>query len=154
MSRVYKVIHRSTKGAVTVKRMLGVLSCVTMLAACVTTKAAVLDSSLGLQPICPDGVRIFTDSTKVGQPYTEVALMNSSGDDDMTSENGMINSQKKKAAKLGANGVILGDMKGAGTGAKVWHSLLGTSANRKGKAMAIYIAGDSLRVQKACRTTS
>lgn len=121
-----------------------------VLVACVTTNAAVLDSSLGLQAICPDGVRMFTDSIKVGQPYQEIALLDSKGDDDITSESGMIKSQKKKAAKLGANGVILGQIQGASTGAKVWKSLLGTSANRKGRATAIYIPGDSARVQRAC----
>ncbi len=126
---------------------------VVILVGCVSTNAAVLDSSLQLQPVCPDGVRIFTDSSRVGQPYTEVAILNSKGDDDMTSESGMMKSQRKKAAQLGANGIILGTMQGPGTGAKVWHTLLGTSANRKGKAIAIFIAADSLRVRQACKTS-
>ena len=69
-----------------------------ILAGCVSTKAALLDPSLKLAPVCPDGVMVFTDSAKVGRPYTEVAILNSKGDNDMTSETGMINSQRKKAA--------------------------------------------------------
>jgi uncharacterized protein YpmB len=64
----------------------------------------------------------------------------------------MINSQRKKAAKIGANGLILGDVRDASTGAKVAQALLGTSANRKGKAIAIYIPEDTARVRQACAT--
>ena len=122
--------------------------------ACVSTNAALLNPGVTLAPVCPDGVQVFTDSSKVGKPYTEVALLNSSGDNDMTSESGMINSQRKKAAGLGANGVILGSMADAGTGAKVFHALIGTSANRKGKSIAIYIPSDTARVAAACKTAS
>lgn len=119
--------------------------------ACVSTNAAVLNSSLSLTPLaCPEAVQVFTDSSKVGRPYTEVALLNSSGDNDMTSESGMIRSQQKKAAQLGANGIILGQMKDASTGAQVAQAFLGTSANRKGRSVAIYIPSDSARVAAAC----
>lgn len=124
-----------------------------VLCACVSTNAAVLNPGVTLAPICPDGVEVFTDSSKVGKAYTEVAVLNSKGDNDLTSESGMINSQRKKAAKLGANGVILGSMADPGTGAKVFHALIGTSANRKGKAIAIYIPADTARVAAACKTT-
>jgi len=123
---------------------------VVLLVACVSTNAMVLDPSLHLAPGCPEAVQVFTDSSKVGKPYTEVAVLNSAGDNDMTSESGMLNSQRKKAAELGANGIILGPMKDASTGAQVFQALLGTSANRKGKSIAIYIPSDTTRVAAAC----
>jgi hypothetical protein len=64
----------------------------------------------------------------------------------------MINSQRKKAAQLGANGVILGQMKDPSTGARIARTLIGTSANRKGDAIAIYIPSDTARVAAACKT--
>lgn len=125
-----------------------VLAC----AACVSTNAALLDSSLRLTPLlCPEAVQVFTDASKVGKPYTEVALLNSAGDNDLTSESGMIRSQQKKAAQLGANGIILGQIKDASTGAQVAQAFLGTSANRKGRAIAIYIPSDTARVAAACK---
>ena len=131
---------------------LGVLPMV--LCGCVSTNAALLNPGVTLAPVCPDGVEVFTDTSKVGKPYTEVAILNSKGDNEMTDESGMINSQRKKAAKLGANGVILGSMAEPGTGAKVFHFLIGTSANRKGNAIAIYIPSDTARVAAACKTTN
>ena len=72
-------------------------------AACVSTNAAVLDSSVSYQKICPDGVQIFTSAERVPGPYQEVALLNSSGESSWTSEKGMMHSQQQKAAELGAN---------------------------------------------------
>jgi hypothetical protein len=127
-----------------------VLLLVPFLASCVSTKATVLNPGTQLAPLCPEAVQVFTAADKVGKPYTEVALLDSKGDTDWTSESGMVNSQRKKAAAVGANGIILGDVKDASTGAKVAQALLGTSANRKGKAVAIYIPDDSVRVRQAC----
>jgi hypothetical protein len=123
-----------------------------VLAACVSTNAALLNPSLKLAPVCPEGVQVFTDSSKVGKPYTEVAVLNSKGDEEFTSESGLINSQRKKAAALGANGLILGQMKDPSTGAKIAKAFLGTSANRKGQAIAIYIPADTARVAAACKS--
>ena len=81
----------------------GMLGLAPVLVACVSTNAALLNPSLKLAPVCPDGVQVFTDSTKVGKPYTEVAVLNSKGSTEGTSEGGMINSQRKKAAALGAS---------------------------------------------------
>jgi len=41
---------------------------------------------------------------------------------------------------LGANGILLDSVSEPTTGAQVAHVLLGTSADRHGKAVAIYIA--------------
>jgi hypothetical protein len=127
---------------------------VLVLAACVSTNAALMNPALKLAPVCSDGVQVFTDTSKVGKPYTEVAVLNSKGGSDWTSESGMINSQRKKAAELGANGLILGTMKDPSTGAKIASAIFGTSANRQGKAIAIHIPGDTSRVAAACKTTN
>jgi hypothetical protein len=118
--------------------------------ACVHTQATVLNPAARLEPICPEAVLLFTSADRVGKPYTEVAVLTSKGDESFTSEEGMHNSQRKKAAQLGANGVILGDIKDPSTGAKIASAVFGTSANRKGQAVAIHIAEDSTRVRETC----
>lgn len=123
---------------------------VSIIAACVSTQVTRLHPEQTYPKICPEGVAIFTSADKVGKPYVEVAVLTSSGDQAMTSQAGMYESQRKKAADVGANGVILGQTQEAGTGAQVAHAILGTSANRKGQATAIYIESDSARVRQAC----
>ena len=132
---------------------LGAISLVILCTACVSTNAAVLNPSVSYQKICPDGVQMFTSADRVPGPYQEVALLNSKGESGWTDENQMMRSQQKKAASLGANGIILGDTKEPNAGTKIIGSLLGTGAERKGKAVAIFIPSDTLRVQRMCKTT-
>jgi len=121
--------------------------------ACVHTNAAVVDITQKFAPLCPDGVKVFSDTSKVGRPYQEVALLNSKGESGSTSEGGMIKSQRKKASELGANGIVLGGFQEPKAGTKIIGALLGTGAERKGSALAIYVPGDSARVRSACNGT-
>ena len=131
-------------------RLLLAAAGVTLTAGCVSTAATVLNPSAQYPPICTEGVLLFTGADKVGREFHEVAVLTSRGDSDWTSEEGMINSQRKKAAKLGANGIILGQQQDPSTGAKIAQAVFGTSADRKGRSTAIYIPADSTRVQETC----
>jgi hypothetical protein len=122
----------------------------TLVGACVSTNAAVLDTSVRLAPLCPEAVTAYTSPDKVGKPYQEIALLNSKGESGYTSESGMISSQRKKAASLGANGIILGQVDEPKAGTKIIGTLLGTGSERKGKALAIYVPEDSLKNRRAC----
>jgi hypothetical protein len=119
--------------------------------ACVHTNAAVLDPSVTYQRICPEAVVIYTSPERVGKPYREVALLNSKGESSWTSEGGMLNSQRKKAAELGANGLILSGIDEPKAGTKIIGAFLGTGAERKGKALAIYTPEDSTHNDEVCK---
>ncbi|MGH7556414.1 MAG: hypothetical protein ACREMD_01270 [Gemmatimonadota bacterium] len=71
--------------------------------------------------------------------YEEVAILHSEGEVSWTDEADMYESMKKKAAELGANAIILDAMSKPSAGAKVAGAFLGTGAERKGKAIAIYV---------------
>lgn len=62
----------------------------------------------------------------------------------------MLGSQRREAASLGANGIIVGDIKEPNAGTKIIGAVLGTGSERHGKALAIYIPADSDRVREAC----
>ena len=133
------------------RAILGGVVIVVVLTACVHTQQTMLNPAAQAHPsICAEGVALFTDSSRVGKTYEEVALLNSTGSQRYTTEGGMLNSQRKSAAKLGANGVILQGTRDAGQGAQVASALFGTPANRRGHAVAIYVAGDTDRVRQAC----
>lgn len=120
---------------------------------CVQTKAAVLDVSAQRAPICSNGVKLYPDSASVGQPWELIAILTSTGQTGSTSVAGMMNSQRQKAAPVGANGVILGHDTEPGSGAKVAGAFLGTGTQRTGDAKAILVPGDSERVARACNGT-
>jgi hypothetical protein len=133
------------------KRMIVLLPLV--LGACVSTNAALLNPTVRLAPVCPDGVALFTSPDKVGKEFSEIAILNATGESGWTSEGGMYNSMRKKAAELGANGIVLNDIKEAGAGAKVAAAIFGTGTERKGSSVAISIPSDSARVREACSET-
>lgn len=121
-----------------------------LLSGCVSTNAALLDPSVHLAPICPDGVALFTTTDRVTSDYREIAILNAKGETGWTSEGGMMNSMRKKAASLGANGIILNNINEPNAGTKIVGQLLGTGSERKGSSIAIDVPADSARVAIAC----
>jgi len=119
-------------------------------AGCVSTNAAVLNPTAVYAKTCPQAVIVFTTPDRVGQEYVEVALLNSSGESGFTSERGMIESQQRKAAEVGGNGLILGGIQEPGAGAKVAAAVFGVGTDRKGKALAIWIPADSAKTRATC----
>jgi hypothetical protein len=120
------------------------------LGACVHTNAVQLNPGQARAPVCPNAVEIYTDASHVQSEYVEVALLNSKGESGSTSEKGMYESQRRKAAEMGANGLILEPISEPKAGTKIIGALFGTGAERKGHATAIWIPADSGRVVELC----
>jgi hypothetical protein len=118
--------------------------------ACVRTNATVLDPNLKLVKMCPDAVRLFTTPAKVTAPYNEVALLHSSGEAGWSDEEDMLESMREKAAKLGANGIILDNIDEPSALTKVIGTVAKTGTERKGKALAIYIPSDYVAANELC----
>ena len=78
-----------------------------LLAGCVNVEATRLDRSVSLAPQSADAVRIYRVPADVAGPYREVALLEANADGDLTSEKDFMESMRRKAAALGANGIIL-----------------------------------------------
>ena len=117
---------------------------------CTQTNAALMDNSVHLARTCPDGVKLYSSPSQVGTAYQEVALLNSTGSTDFTTEAGMMTSMRKKAAEVGANGIIMGSINEPGTVAKIAATVLGTTTDRKGKSVAIFVPSDTARVRAVC----
>lgn len=116
------------------------LLCLSVLAACVTTRAVRIGTSIS-RPSVPWGdVVVYRSADQVPGKYEEIALLSATGETGWTSEETMWNSMRKKAGELGANAIILDAMSEPSAGAKVAAAfLLGSGAERKGKAIAIYV---------------
>jgi len=110
------------------------------LAACVTTRAVKLGTSISRSSVYWKDVLVYRSAAQVPGKYEEIALLSATGDSSWTSEETMWNSMKKKAGALGANAIILDATSEPSAGAKVAAAfLLGKGAERKGKAIAIYV---------------
>lgn len=106
---------------------------------CISTEATRLGNAPYRAPVPVETVAIYRTAKQVPGKYEEVALLMASGDSEITSTSQMHSALKKRAAELGCNGIILDGTKEPGAGAKLESALLGTSAERKGKAIAIYV---------------
>jgi len=109
------------------------------LTACVSVQGTRLGTGVVRPPVDADAVAIYRNAEQVGAPYEEVALLDAAGDYAYTSEEKMFSKLRQKAGALGANGVILDSISEPSTGAKVAQFFIGTSAERHGKAVAIYV---------------
>jgi hypothetical protein len=122
----------------------------------VSTNTTKLDPTVHLARTCPLGVRIYPTADRVTGQYTEVALLHSTGGAVYSDEAAMYRSMREKAAKAGANGIIIGgiDEPRAITkvAAAVFEAASGvpTDAERKGRAIAIYVPADSANSVAAC----
>lgn len=111
-----------------------------LLLGCVSVQVTPLGKSSEMRtPVPAKEVAIYRTANQVPDKYEEVALLTASGDYDMTNESQMYEAFRNNAGRLGANGVILDATSEPTTGAKVANFFLGTTADRQGKAIAIYI---------------
>jgi hypothetical protein len=108
-------------------------------AACVSVNATRLGTGPYRRPVPTEEVAIYRTADQVPGKYEEVALLNAAGDSTWSSEAGMFNQMKKRAGKLGANAIILDAVSEPSAGAKIAGAIFGVGAERKGKAIAIFV---------------
>lgn len=117
-----------------------------LLTSCVTTNATMLGTATEVRPkLAPADVRIYRTADQVKGKYEEIALINAKAPSGSTNEADMLEAMRKKAAEVGANGLILDAISEPSAGAKVAGALFGTGTERKGKAVAIFVFPDSAR---------
>jgi hypothetical protein len=90
-------------------------------------------------PIFSADVKIFTSIDKVLREYEEIGLITSQGDYQHTDLAEMYESMREEAAKVGANGIVLGEFEEPPTHRKVLNHFFPVSLTRRGKATAIYV---------------
>lgn len=106
-------------------------------AGCVQTQATRL-TTVPQPPVPEDEVRVYRTTEHVGCVYEEVALIHAQGDVAFTNEHRMIRAAVRRAAEVGANGVVLGTIEEPGVGALA-AALLGLLPERRGELLAIFV---------------
>lgn len=125
-------------------RTLVLLAVAAMTVACVRTNATILNPSPVTRAAVPaNQVRIYRTATQVPGRYEEIALLHSAGETGWTDERKMMESMRKKAGEVGANGVILDAIIEPGALEKIAGAVLGVGSERKGRAVAIFVFPDS-----------
>jgi hypothetical protein len=111
-----------------------------LLAACTTTSAVLLGGSGTYPELNPAEVRVFLRERDVPTEYERIALVTAKSDAGWTDETDLIRAMRKRAAKLGANAIIIGDISDPTTLERVAEVLTDYEPQRRGRAVAIRLA--------------
>ncbi len=107
--------------------------------------------SLSLSPTCADAVTVYADRELVPYDYYEVALITAEGNSVYTGNGDLLKAIRNEAAAVGANGVFTNSLGATHATVKVIGAAVGTNdAERKGRAIAIWMPSDTARVREAC----
>jgi len=87
----------------------------------------------------PYEVVLYFDEDEIKGEFERIAIIHAKGDQNFTDENKMYDTARKKAAELGANGLLIEKVKDASAGEQFVGALTGWGGDRKGKMYAIYV---------------
>lgn len=108
------------------------------LTGCVQTSATML-SGKTFPELTPEEVTIYVSEEDIPGDFERIAIINASGSSSYTNEAQLYEAVRKRAAKIGANGVLLNEIDEPGTGAKVAGAIFGIDTKRKSEMIAIYV---------------
>lgn len=107
------------------------------LAGCVSVQTQLLGPANRFAPVPEDSVRVFLSEQELrdrGYEWEAIALLFGSGSSMYTTDRGMVQTIRREAGKVGANGIILADTREPSS-AERW--LMGAGAQRKSTMTAI-----------------
>jgi len=132
-------------------RLAALVGAAPLLACGARAQIAARNPALTLAPTCADAVPVYSDRDHVPYDYYEVALITAEGNSVYTGNGDLLKSVRNEAAGVGANGVVLDAMGASHTTVKVLGAAVGSNdAERKARAIAIWMPSDTARVREAC----
>lgn len=112
---------------------------------------AARNPALTLAPTCADAVPVYSDRDHVPYDYYEVALITAESNSVYTGNGDLLKSLRNEAAGVGANGVVIDALGASRATVKVLGAAVGANdAERKARAIAIWMPSDTARVREAC----
>lgn len=109
------------------------------------------NSELALARTCADAVTVFPGRDKVPFDYYEVALIAAEGNSVYVGNGDLLKSVRNQAASVGANGLVLDSLVATHATVRVLGAAVGgKDAERKARAIAIWMPSDTARVRKTC----
>jgi hypothetical protein len=121
-----------------ITRTLLLVVCCASIVGCVSARETMLTKQ-HLPELRREDVQVYLTEADIKQPYDKVALIHLSGDSGWTDEQGMYDAAKKKAAQIGANGIVLSEIHEPSAGSKVAGAIFGVPVDRKSQVLAVLV---------------
>jgi hypothetical protein len=132
-------------------RALALLAFVSATACGARTGIVATNPALSLSPTCADAVPVYPDRAHVPYDYYEVALIATEANSVYNGNGDLLKAIRNRAAGLGANAVVIDSLNATHATVKIIGAAVGASdAERKGRAVAIWMPSDTARVREAC----
>ena len=109
------------------------------------------NAQLTLAPTCADAVSVFSGRDKIPFDYYEIALIAAEGNSVYVGNGDLLKSVRNQASSVGANGVLVDSLGATHATVRVLGAAVGAKdAERKARAIAIWMPSDTARVRKEC----
>lgn len=103
-------------------------------------------------PTCAAAVELYETVAQIPASYYEIALITAEGNSVWTDDDRMLERMKGRAARVGANGMVIDAIKTSATTVQIIGAALGSGdADRKGRAIAIFMPSHEQRARAACQ---
>lgn len=119
-----------------------VVPAVLLLNGCVSTSATRLSAGAALPATTADSVSIYKSRVDIPGDYREIALLDSDANAIYSGYGQLYNSMRKKAAAMGANGILLGETTEPSPFIKLAAVVLDGTARRQVSATAILVKNE------------
>ena len=120
----------------------------------VKTKTTDISPSINRNPTCENGVEVYSSRADVPNSYYELAWIQAEGNSVWTTDAQMRSEMRKRAAQVGANGIIVNDVSQNKTGVNVLGEAVGAkTATARASGLAIWMPAGADRTRLACGTS-
>ena len=96
-------------------------------------------ADFNLPPVHPDDVIIYLSEDDIDGEWENIAIIHAQGDSQLTRESKMLRKAREQAGEIGANGILIEEIKEPSAGAQIAGEVLGTGSTRRGRMIAIYV---------------
>lgn len=125
-------------------RILLSLAAASVLSACTSTRAVLLGGTGTYPELAPGEVRVFLHEENVPGEFERIALVTAESNASWTDETDLIRAMRRRAAKMGADAIIIGDLHDPTTLERVAEVLTDYQPQRRGRALAIRLVEEEV----------
>ena len=121
-------------------RRLSLVPVLALVGACVSVQSTPIGAPGQHAPVPQSQVLVFRTEAEIAQPFERVALLRLEGDSEFTDWEGMVEAARKRAGKLGANAIVLGEFKKPSTLERVAGAIFNVQTEWETQVLAVRIA--------------
>lgn len=137
-----------TRTGVALAMLLGAAACG------VKSKTTDISPTISRAPTCEQAVAVYDSRADVPASYYELAWIEVEGNSVWTTDTQMRDKMKKRAAEVGANGLIANPVRENKVGVNVIGEAIGAhTATARASGLAIWMPSENDRTRLACGTT-